>query len=139
MITFKQKEFTDREIAEKNHGGLDQALIHILKIRFGFDYDRDANTHRTSVWSFLFPILNQSLKKKKSNGFKYVLTYYIDNLLDIDRFIKKNNNFFKTEYKLERDLTEEDLEDAVEILMSLSECKNTGELYKLIYKISKKQ
>ena len=37
MITFKQKEFTSYDLAYKHAGLLEEAISHILKIKFGYD------------------------------------------------------------------------------------------------------
>lgn len=135
MITFKQKEYTDDEISKRRGGLIDQALIHILKIRLGFDYNRDVMSHRRSIKSFLMPVRSDSLKKKKSNGPSYVLEYYLKSL-DRDLFKRDAEEFFKKNYGFSGGLTDDMLDDAINVLKYLMEEKiSDTEFTRRIYNI----
>lgn len=121
MITFKQKEFTDKELAKDNARLIYQAIAHILKICLGFDTKYNLYKHRRDLFNdFLNPILKEVGKKKnKSNGFIEVYNKYLEFYFKRENILKDLRNKLRNNYKLGRDLSEVELDRALDILAYL--------------------
>ena len=137
MIKFFQKEYSDQEIAKKRESRIYQALVHILKIRLGFDYNRDLFTHRQAVKAHLDNARNDSLKKKKSNGPRGVIECYISSVnKNRDKIKNEITKFFQENYRFEGEVDDNILDDGLTILRYFMEDGiSDGEYTKRIYSL----
>jgi hypothetical protein len=137
MITFKPKLFTDLELARGNSGLLEKAIEHIFKIVLRFDYSRDGNKHRADLFNdFIGPIFKDTkISRNKSKGLWRVYDFYFKEVMKKDRLLSRINNNLKEDYGLKKDLTEDDLDQVLEILQDLMNSESEQEIRTKILRI----
>lgn len=125
MITFVQKQYSsDSDIAKDEYGHLCEAISHILKLKIGFNIERDGNKHRDDLYSdFLKKSLNWSFpeeknkKKFKSKGLGKIFDYFIPILNKKKESLRRKieADFIKY-YGFKGKLKMSDIDEAIEVL-----------------------
>lgn len=118
MITFKEKEFTTKDIVDNNLGIIKEILAHILKLKYRFDYNRDEKKHKRDLVNiFLSPLLKYISKDKKSKGPDKILEYYLT-YGKVDKTKKKIEDEFKKDYGFKSKISNEDFNFALDIFLN---------------------
>lgn len=110
-----QKLFTDRSIAENHLGEINQAMIHIIKLEYRFDYERDKGHHIRSIVSWLHPIAVEVLKDRLSKGPTRVMQYYVKSINPLS-LLNSWTIYLRKNYGFEGRLTMDDFDIAFSVV-----------------------
>lgn len=116
---FNEKYFTSQSIAKSRSGIIDQIIIHLLKIKYGFDEDRDRDKHISDVTSWIWDLRREILSDKSRASIEFVILNYRTKERVLPKLAIKITREFKKNYNFSGNVTLYDLE---EMLAHLSLC-----------------
>lgn len=97
-ISILQEIFSDQALAKENDGIISEIIIHLLKLEFQFDYERDHDKHISDIASWAKTIIDKRIKDKSSRSAIRIVNYY---LRDRDEYkeIMKLKKYFAEHYE----------------------------------------
>lgn len=133
-----QKEFTDLQIARDWSGLLFRAIEHILKLKYGFDYTRDRNSHIRDTVAYLNKPLRDFKGDKKSNGAENIMNILLtDSKINMSRekLIADIQEHFVKDYDENCVVTDEDLDYAIDVVVKcLEQSKDKRDIERILRK-----
>lgn len=128
-----QKEFTTtQQVAKKYSGHFIEVITHILKIHYGFS-DIDENKHKADIINaFVGPIIKQVGKDKKITGQKIVDGIFTKEL-DKETTIRDIEAHLKSKYNFKSNITNEDFDAAVEVIVKIIDTRDTNKAKEYFY------
>lgn len=112
-----QKYFTDRSIAEAYQGEITQAVYHVLKLEFKFNYQFDRAKHIEDIANWLSKVASDIDDDKKSKGAVLVIKIYRTKLINPVSLCNSFTNRLRKKYNFTGRLTVDDLDNAIDIVL----------------------
>lgn len=110
--------FTDRSVARKNAGKMNQSMLHLLKLYFRLDIEQDGKKHCKDIASWVYEIRRDWLKDESKNRIEDVFKWYKKEE-DIYNKIPKWERTLQGNYHLKENLKSEQVDDAGDKLVKL--------------------
>jgi hypothetical protein len=115
---FNEKYSTSQSIAKSKSGIIDQIIIHLLKVKYGFDEDRDRDKHISDATSWIWDLRNVVLKDNSDADIAQVIRLYLRDKKDKNKFCLSLTREFKKKYGFKGTITPDDVDEAASTVTS---------------------
>lgn len=128
---FNEEYFTNQSIAKSKEGIIDQIVTHLLKIKYGFDEDRDRDKHISDAAGWIWEVRNDIISDKSNATAVQVGTSY--KRINIAKKAIKITQLFKKNYKFSGSVSSYDIEDMVDIMTNcIINCTRRSDINEMI-------
>lgn len=110
--------FTDRSVARKNAGKMNQSMLHLLKLSLGLNIEQDGKKHCKDIASWVYEIRRDWLKDESKNRIEDVFKWYKKEE-DIYNKVPKWERTLRDNYHLRDNLEAKQVDDAGDKLVEL--------------------